>query len=88
MPLVLGYHDSVIPFVRFQSELFERLEHLFLEFLDLRGEDNLCGGGRIDTVGFDGDYDMAAVLQEVMSIESDNTSLIRLGNISEDNVNQ
>ena len=54
---------------------------------DFLGEDGLGGGGRIDTVGLDGDDDTTANLQEETGVETDDTGLIGLGNIGEDAVN-
>jgi hypothetical protein len=53
---------------------------------DFLSEDGLGGGGRIDTVGLDGDDDATANLQEEASVETDDTGLIGLGNVGEDAV--
>jgi hypothetical protein len=70
----------VITLVRFQGELFPRLDHLSLELLYFLGKDGLSRCRRVDTAGLDGDDDVSLVLQEVVSVQTDNTSLIGLGN--------
>ncbi|GAU94925.1 hypothetical protein RvY_06623 [Ramazzottius varieornatus] len=83
---VLTSHDGVITFVRFQCNLFQRFDFLRLELLDFFGEDcfRLCR--TVDAVGFDGNDDVTAILQVVMGIESDDTGLIRLCHIGEDDI--
>lgn len=77
----------MITLIRFESELFLRADTFFLHFLSFFGENGLSRGSRIDTTGLDGDHGVTAVLQEVVSIQGNNSGLIRLGNISEDSVN-
>ena len=55
--------------------LLLRLHFLCLHLLDLAGEDSLGLCGRVDAVGLDGDDEVAAVLQEVGSVDGDDTSL-------------
>jgi hypothetical protein len=70
----------VITLVRFQGKLFPRLDHLSLELLHFLSKDGLGRCRRVDTAGLDGDDDVSLVLQEVVSVQTDNTSLIGLGN--------
>lgn len=51
------------------------------------GEHLLWRLGRIDTRSLDGNDEVATVLNEHSGVETENTSLIGLGNISEDAVN-
>jgi hypothetical protein len=71
----------MITFVRFKGQLFLRFYHLFLHLLYFTSKHYFGGGGRIDTVGFDGDHNVTIVFKEVMSIEGDDSSLIWLRNI-------
>lgn len=50
------------------------------------GENGLGGGSRVDTIGLDGDDDTTANLQEETGVKTDDTGLIRLGDIGEDAV--
>ena len=70
----------MITLVRFQGKLFPRLAHLSLELLYFLGKDSLGRCRRVDTAGLDGDDDVSLVLQEVVGVQTDDTSLIRLGN--------
>ena len=57
-----------------------------LHLLDLASKHCLWGGRTVDTVSFDGDDEVTAVFQELMSVESNDTGLVGLGYIREDNV--
>jgi hypothetical protein len=59
-------------------QLLLRLDHLLLDVLDLLSEHCLCRSGRVDTAGLDGNENVTAVLEEVMSVEADDTGLIGL----------
>lgn len=72
--------------VGLQGKLLMGLDVLSLHPLDLGGEDGLCRGGGVDTGGLDGDDDVSTVLQEVVGVKGDDTSLIGLGNIGKDDV--
>ena len=58
-----------------------RLEHLFLHLLDFAGKDNLSRCRRVNAGCLDGNEDVSAVLEEVVSVQGDDTSLIRLSDI-------
>lgn len=62
------------------------LDALLPHVVDLGSKD--LGGrcGRVDTVCLDGNDDSAAVLEEVMGVQGDDTGLIGLGNIGKDDV--
>ena len=68
---------------RLKGELLVGLDHLELHLLDLGGEDDLGGCGRVNAVGLDRDDDVAVVLQEVVRVEADDTGLVRLGDVGE-----
>lgn len=55
-------------FIWFQCQLFEWLEHFLLKLLHLRGKDNLGGCRRVDTIGFDGDDDVATIFEEMVRV--------------------
>ena len=63
--------------------LLVRLKHLFLHFFHFRREDDFGWCSRIDTVSLDGDDGVSSCFQEVVGVESDDTSLIRLSDIGE-----
>jgi len=69
-----------------KSKLELRLDGLSAHLLDLVGEDLSSGSGRVDTVGLDGDKDTTADLEEPVGVHGNNTGLIGLGNIGEDDV--
>lgn len=86
VPLVLAYNNSVVPLVRLQCQLLLWLDTLFSHDVDFTGKD-LCGGcGGIDTVCLDGNDDSATVLEEVVGVEGNDTCLIRLSDIGEDDI--
>lgn len=67
-----------------KCQLFLWFYPLLSHLCDFSGENNLCLGRTIDTVGLDTDNDTTTSLQEKMGIQSDNSGLIRLSNIGED----
>ena len=69
-----------------KCELFLGFYLLVSHLLHLTGKDNFWLGRAVNTVGLDTDKDTAASLQEKMGVETDNTGLIRLGNVSEDDI--
>lgn len=71
---------------RFQGQLLPWLDLLISHLLHLTREHNLGLGRAVDTAGLDGDDDTTARLQEHVGVQTDNTGLVRLGNIGEDNV--
>lgn len=77
----------MVTFERLQSQLLLGFDLLLSHLLHLTSENNLGFGRAVDTVGLDGDNDTTLVLQEHVGIQADNTGLIGLGNIGEDNVN-
>mmetsp|Transcript_19768 Transcript_19768/g.29620 ORF Transcript_19768/g.29620 Transcript_19768/m.29620 type:complete len:306 (-) Transcript_19768:35-952(-) len=79
-------HEGVITMVGLESQLFLRLAAVLAKLVHFRGEDGFGGGGGVDAAGLDGDEDGAVVLQEVGGVVRDDTSLIRLGDIREDNI--
>lgn len=71
---------GVISLVRLQGELLLGEELLLPQLLDLHGEDLLSGRSRVNAVGLDGDEHAASLLQEELSIQSNDSGLIRLSN--------
>lgn len=76
----------MITFVGFQGQLFLRLDSFLSQLLNLSGEDGFGLDSRVDTVGLDRDDNTTAVLQEQVGVKTDNSSLIRLGNICKHSV--
>jgi len=77
---------GVITLERLEGELLLGLDTHLPQLGDFLGEDSLGCGCRVDTVGLDGDDDTTADLQEKTSVETNDTSLIGLGNVGEDAV--
>lgn len=63
------------------------LDALFSHNVDFTSKDLGGGCGRVDTVCLDGDNDSTAVLEEVVSVESNDTCLIGLSDIGENGIN-
>ena len=80
-------NHGVVTLERFKSQLLLGLDAHFPELGNFLSEDSLRCGGRVDTVGLDGDDDTATNLQEKTGVKTDNTSLIRLGNVGKDTIN-
>lgn len=79
--------DDVITFVGLQRYLLDRSELLLTQSLNLLGEHLLWRLGRIDTRCLDGNDEVATVLDEHGGVETENTRLIGLRNIGENDVN-
>jgi hypothetical protein len=62
------------------------LDALFSHNVDFASKDLGGGCGRVDTVCLDGDDDSTAVLEEVVCVEGNDTCLIGLGNICENDI--
>lgn len=77
---------GMVSLERLESKLLLRLDPLRSELLNFLGEYNLRGGRTVDTVGLDRDDNAAADLEEQMSVQRDDTSLIGLRNVGEDAV--
>lgn len=76
----------MVSLVRLKGELLPRLELLTLELLDLGRKDGLCRRGRVNARGLDRDDGVAAVLEEVVRVQGDDTGLIGLGDVGKDDV--
>lgn len=61
-------------------------ELVLTKLLYFAGENLLRGGSAVNAAGLDGDEEAATLLQEVFRVESDNSGLIGLGNVGEDDV--
>jgi hypothetical protein len=77
----------VITLEGLQSQLLLGLDLLLTHLLDLTGEDNLSSGCGVDTAGLDGDQNTTTLLEEHVSVQTDDTGLVRLGNVGEDDIN-
>ena len=77
----------MVSLIWLEGDSLDGSELLLLQALDLLGEHNLWWLGRINTGGLDGNDEMASVLDELSGVESKDTSLIWLGDISEDDIN-
>lgn len=77
----------MITLERLKGQLVLRLHGFSAHLLDLVGEDLSSGGRAVDTVGLDGDKNTATNLEEPVGVHGDDTGLVRLSNIGEDNVN-
>lgn len=84
--LVDTRHYTVVTFERLQGQLFPGLDPLLSHLLDFTSEHNLGLSGTVDTVGLDGDNDTTALLEEHVGVQADNTGLVGLGNIGEDDI--
>ena len=76
----------MITLVGFQCNLFKRLELFIPQSRNLVLEYDFSGCRRVDTVCLDGDDNMATLLQETVRIVRNDTSLIWLRNVREDDI--
>lgn len=76
---------SVISLVGLQSQLLLGEELLLPQLLDLLSEDLLGRCGGVNAVCLDGDEHATTLLQEELSVQSNDTSLVRLSNTEEEN---
>lgn len=76
----------MVSLIRLQRQLFPRLDHLLLQLLHLLGEHCLGRCRGIDTRRLDRDDDVAVVFQKVVGVEADDTGLVGLGDVGEDDV--
>lgn len=84
--LVDADDHGVVTLVRLEGELLLGLDALLAHVVDLGREDLGGGRGRVDTVGLDRDDDRAALLQEVVRVERNDTRLVGLRDVGEDDV--
>jgi len=76
----------VITLEGLEGQLLLGLNLLLAHLLDLTSEHNVGSSRAVDTVGLDGDNGTTAILQEHVGIETNDTGLIGLGNIGENDV--
>mmetsp|Transcript_13796 Transcript_13796/g.17847 ORF Transcript_13796/g.17847 Transcript_13796/m.17847 type:complete len:291 (-) Transcript_13796:33-905(-) len=76
----------MIPLVRLQRQLFQRLKILTLKLANLPPKHRLRRGRAIDTTGLNGNHRMTPLLQKVMRVQRHDTGLVRLGDVGEDAV--
>ena len=84
---ILRHQKAVVAFKRFQRQLLSGFELLRCQFLDLVLENYFSRHCGVDAVSLDGDNSMATVFQKIVRVKSYDTSLVRLRDVSEDDVN-
>lgn len=84
---ILSDDNGVISMIRLHGELLLGSEIVLLELLDLAGVDCFRGCSGINTVSLDGDDEPTVDLEEHLSVQGDNSSLIGLGDVTEDAIN-
>lgn len=77
----------MVSLVRLERYSLDWSELLLLKSLDLGSEDNFRWLGGVHARSLDGDHEVSSVLDELSSVESEDTGLIWLGHIGEDHVN-
>lgn len=80
-------HDGVITLIGLEGHHIYGAEVLLLQSLDLVLVDDLRGESRVDTSSLDSNDKMSTVLHKHVGVVSQNSSLIGLGDIGEDNIN-
>lgn len=76
----------MVSFIGLQGQLLFRGQAIFFEFVYLVSKHNIrliCG---VNTVGFEGNQELSTVFQVHMRVFRNDTGLIRLSNISENNI--
>jgi hypothetical protein len=79
-------NDAVISLERLKGQLLQRLDALLSHLLNFSGENLLRWRGTVNAVGFDRNDNTTANLEEQVGVQADDTGLIRLRNIGEDNI--
>ena len=72
--------------VRIQSDELFRGKSLLFELFDLRLKDNFWILSGVNTRSLDGNHENSSVLEEISAVKSNNSGLVRLGNISKNKV--
>jgi len=72
--------------VGLEGQLFLRLAFGFLELVTFGSVNNIGRGGGVNAISLDGNDEVATVLEEHIGIKGNDTSLIGLGDIGEDDV--
>lgn len=86
--LVLCDEHCVVSLVWLQGQLLERFESLRLELFHLSGEHYLCRGSRVNTARLDRHEGVALVFEEMVCVQCDDTGLIGLGDVREDDIDE
>ncbi len=79
-------NDGVISFIGFESDLLSWPKLLFFKFLYFMGEHFFRSGCRVDAVRFYRDDKMASVLYIHGCVDAENSGLIWLSNICENDI--
>ena len=86
MTLVDADDHGVVTLVRLEGELLLGLDALLAHVVDLGRKDLGGRRRRVDTVGLDGDDDRASLLEEVVRVERNDTRLVGLRDVGEDDI--
>lgn len=78
--------NNVITLIRLQGHLLDRAELLLAEDLHLVGVDDFWGEGRVNARCLNSDDEVTSVLDEHAGVQTKNTGLIWLGDISENHI--
>lgn len=78
--------DYVITLVWLKRHLINWTELLLAQDLDLVSVDDLWGDSRVDTGSLNCDHKVSSILNEHRGVQTQDSGLIWLGNVSEDNV--
>lgn len=84
--LVFSGNQTVVTLEGFQGKLELGLDGLSSHLLDFAGEHFSRRGSTINAVCLDGNENTAADLEEPVGIHGNNTGLIGLGNVGEDDI--
>ena len=76
----------MIALVWLQGDSLDGSELLLLELFDFLSINDLRGLGRVDAAGLDRNNELTSVLDEHCSVDTQNTGLIRLSDVSEDDI--
>lgn len=80
-------NHSMIIFIWFKSKLFFRFKSFFFKSLDLTLEDDSGLFSGVNTISFNGNHEVSSIFKEILTIHSNNSGLIGLGNIGKNNIN-
>lgn len=84
--LVYADDHGVVSLIRFKGKLFLWLDTLLPHIVNLTSKHLGRRRRRVDTVGLDGNDDCAAVLEEMVCVEGNDTRLVGLGDVGKDDV--
>lgn len=85
-PEIRTRYHRMVSLIWLEGNLLERLELAFSQLFNFPSKHGVRRRRRVDTAGLDGHYTVAAVFEEVLRVVHDNTRLVGLGDIGEDDV--